>query len=148
MREKIPGITITTDIIVGFPGETEEDFEGTLNMLRRVKFDMIYSFIYSPRKGTPAAEMECQIPDSVKSERFNRLLAVQNEIAFELNQQEVGKTLRVLCDGISKNNEKVYSGRTEGNKIVFFDGDESDTGKYINVKIDRAEAFALYGQKV
>ena len=148
LREKIPGITITTDIIVGFPGETEEDFEGTLNMLRRVKFDMIYSFIYSPRKGTPAAEMECQIPDSVKSERFNRLLAVQNEIAFELNQQEVGKTLRVLCDGISKNNEKVYSGRTEGNKIVFFDGDESDTGKYINVKIDRAEAFALYGQKV
>ena len=92
--------------------------------------------------------MECQVPDSVKSERFNRLLAVQNEIAFELNQQEVGKTLRVLCDGISKNNEKVYSGRTEGNKIIFFDGDESDTGKYINVKIDRAEAFALYGEKV
>ena len=148
LREKIPGITITTDIIVGFPGETEEDFEGTLNMLRQVKFDMIYSFIYSPRKGTPAAEMECQIPDSVKSERFNRLLAVQNEIAFELNQQEVGKTLRVLCDGISKNNEKVYSGRSEGNKIVFFDGEEPDTGKYINIKIDRAEAFALYGEKV
>ncbi len=148
LREKIPGITITTDIIVGFPGETEEDFEGTLNMLRRVKFDMIYSFIYSPRKGTPAAEMECQVPDSVKSERFNRLLATQNEIAFELNQKEVGKTLRVLCDGISKNNEKVYSGRTEGNKIVFFDGDKSDTGKYINIKIDRAEAFALYGEKV
>ena len=148
LREKIPGITITTDIIVGFPGETEEDFEGTLNMLRRVKFDMIYSFIYSPRKGTPAAEMECQVPDEIKSERFNRLLAVQNEIALELNQKEVGKTLRVLCDGISKNNDKVYSGRTEGNKIVFFDGAPDDTGKYLDIKIDKAEAFALYGEKV
>ena len=147
LRETIPDITITTDIIVGFPGETEEDFEGTLNMLRRVKFDMIYSFIYSPRKGTPAAEMECQVPDSVKSERFNRLLAVQNEIALELNQKEVGKTLRVLCDGISKNNDKVYSGRTEGNKIVFFDGEPCDTGKYLDIKIERAEAFALYGEK-
>ena len=147
LRETIPNITITTDIIVGFPGETEEDFEGTLNMLRRVKFDMIYSFIYSPRKGTPAAEMECQVPDSVKSERFNRLLAVQNEIALELNQKEVGKTLRVLCDGISKNNDKVYSGRTEGNKIVFFDGEPCDTGKYLDIKIERAEAFALYGEK-
>ena len=147
LRETIPDITITTDIIVGFPGETEEDFEGTLNMLRRVKFDMIYSFIYSPRKGTPAAEMECQVPDSVKSERFNRLLAVQNEIALELNQKEVGKTLRVLCDGISKNNDKVYSGRTEGNKIVFFDGEPRDTGKYLDIKIERAEAFALYGEK-
>ena len=147
LRETIPGITITTDIIVGFPGETEEDFEGTLNMLRRVKFDMIYSFIYSPRKGTPAAEMECQVPDSIKSERFNRLLAVQNEIALELNQKEVGKTLRVLCDGISKNNDKVYSGRTEGNKIVFFDGEPCDTGKYLDIKIERAEAFALYGEK-
>ena len=147
LRETIPDITITTDIIVGFPGETEEDFEETLNMLGRVKFDMIYSFIYSPRKGTPAAEMECQVPDSVKSERFNRLLAVQNEIALELNQKEVGKTLRVLCDGISKNNDKVYSGRTEGNKIVFFDGEPCDTGKYLDIKIERAEAFALYGEK-
>ena len=147
LRETIPDITITTDIIVGFPGETEEDFEETLNMLRRVKFDMIYSFIYSPRKGTPAAEMECQVPDSVKSERFNRLLALQNEIALELNQKEVGKTLRVLCDGISKNNDKVYSGRTEGNKIVFFDGEPCDTGKYLDIKIERAEAFALYGEK-
>ncbi len=147
LREKMPDITLTTDIIVGFPGESEEDFEGTLEMLRCVRFDMIYSFIYSPRKGTPASEMECQIPSDVKSERFNRLLAVQNEIALEKNQREVGKTLRVLCDGISKNNDKVYSGRTEGNKIVFFDGKPSDTGKYLSVKIERAEAFALYGKK-
>ncbi len=148
LREKMPDITLTTDIIVGFPGETEEDFEGTLNMLRTVRFDMIYSFIYSPRKGTPAAEMECQVPNEIKSERFKRLLSVQNEIAFELNQREVGKTLRVLCDGISKNNEDVYSGRTEGNKIVFFDGEPNDTGKYLDIKIERAEAFALYGEKI
>ncbi len=147
MRQKMPDIAITSDIIVGFPGETEEDFEATLDMLRRVKFDMLYSFIYSPRKGTPAAEMEDQIPPKLQSERFERLLAVQNEIALEKNQPYVGKTVRILCDGVSKNNDKVYSGRTDSSKIVFFEGDEADTGKFINVKIDRAEAFALWGEK-
>jgi tRNA-2-methylthio-N6-dimethylallyladenosine synthase len=147
MREKMPNVTITSDIIVGFPGETEEDFEGTLAMLRRVKFDMLYSFIYSPRKGTPAAEMENQVPPAVKSARFERLLALQNEIATEKNQPLVGKTLRVLCDGVSKNNEALYSGRTEGNKITFFEGTPDDTGRYVTVQIDRADAFALYGKK-
>ena len=147
IREKMPDIALTTDIIVGFPGETEEDFEGTLEMLREVRYDMIFSFIYSPRKGTPAAEME-QIPESVKSERFSRLLKVQNEISLSKNLPLVGKTLRVLCDGVSKNNEELLSGRTEGNKIVFFHGESSDEGKYLNIKIDRAEAFALYGEKI
>ncbi len=147
MRQKMPDIAITSDIIVGFPGETEEDFEATLDMLRRVKFDMLYSFIYSSRKGTPAAEMEDQIPPKVQSERFERLLAVQNEIALEKNQPYVGKTVRILCDGVSKNNDKVYSGRTDSSKIVFFEGNEADSGKFINVKIDRAEAFALWGEK-
>lgn len=147
MREKMPDVTITSDIIVGFPGETEEDFEGTLAMLRRVKFDMLYSFIYSPRKGTPAAEMENQVLPAVKSARFERLLALQNEIATEKNQPLVGKTLRVLCDGVSKNNEALYSGRTEGNKITFFEGTPDDTGRYVTVQIDRADAFALYGKK-
>ena len=148
MREKMPNITLTTDIIVGFPGETEEDFEATLDILREVRYDMIFSFIYSPRKGTPAAEMACQVPDAVKSERFERLLKVQNEIALSKNEPLVGKTVRVLCDGISKNNSDAYSGRTEGNKIVFFDGADGDEGKYLNIKIDRAEAFALYGKKI
>ena len=116
-------------------------------MLRRVKFDMLYSFIYSPRKGTPAAEMENQVPPAVKSARFERLLALQNEIATEKNQPLVGKTLRVLCDGVSKNNEALYSGRTEGNKIAFFEGTPDDTGRYVTVQIDRADAFALYGKK-
>ena len=148
MREKMPHVAVTSDIIVGFPGETEEDFEATLQMLRRVKFDMLYSFIYSPRKGTPAAEMEDQIPAEVKSARFERLLAVQNEIALEKNLPFVGQTVRVLCDGISKTNDAVYSGRTDGSKIVFFDGCEEDTGRFVNVRITRAEAFALYGEKI
>ena len=148
LREKIPDITISSDIIVGFPGETEEDFEETLRMLRKVRFDMTYSFIYSPRKDTPAAAMDCQISDDVKGERMNRLLETQNEIALEKNKPIEGKILKVLCDGKSKNNENVYSGRTEGNKIVLFDGNESDVGKFIEMKITRAETFALYGEKI
>ena len=148
LRERVPDVTISSDIIVGFPGETDEDFEATLEMLRRVQFDMTYSFIYSPRKDTPAAAMDCQIPDGIKGERMNRLLEVQNEIALEKNKPLEGETLKVLCDGKSKNNDKVFSGRTEGNKIVLFDGDENDVGKFINIKITRAETFALYGDKI
>ncbi|MBQ9806340.1 MAG: tRNA (N6-isopentenyl adenosine(37)-C2)-methylthiotransferase MiaB [Clostridia bacterium] len=147
MRKKMPDVTITSDIIVGFPGETEEDFEATLAMLENVRFDMLYSFIYSPRKGTPAAKME-QVPDAVKSARFERLLAVQNRIATEKNQPLVGKTVRVLCDGVSKNNASLFAGRNEGNKIVFFEGVAEDTGKFVNIRIERADAFALYGHKI
>ena len=147
-RKKIPDVTISSDIIVGFPGETEEDFEATLYMLEKVRFDMTYSFIYSPRKDTPAAAMECQIPDDIKGERFNRLLALQNDIALEKNKPMEGEILRVLCDGPSKNNDNVYSGRTEGNKIVLFDGNESDIGSFVELKIVRAETFALYGEKI
>ena len=148
IREKMPEAVITSDIMVGFPGETEEDFEDTLKALRRAEFDMIFSFIYSPRKGTPAAESEDQIPDAVKSERFERLLACQNEISLKKNLPMVDKTVRVLCDGRSKNDEAVFSGRTEGNKIVFFDAEDSDTGKFLNIHIDRAETFALWGKIV
>ncbi len=148
LRKKVPDVTISSDIIVGFPGETEEDFCDTLKMLRRVRFDMTYSFIYSPRKDTPAATMECQIPDEVKGERFNRLLELQNEIALEKNKPMENKIVNVLCDGPSKNNDSVYSGRSEGNKIVLFDGNEDDIGKFVTLKITRAETFALYGEKV
>ena len=147
MREKMPDVTLTSDIIVGFPGETEQDFEDTLTMLRTVGFDMLYSFIYSPRKGTPAAAREDQIPPDVKSARFERLLAVQNEIAIAKNQPLIGKTIRVLCDGVSKNNSALYAGRTEGNKIAFFEGAPEDTGNYIDFVVERADAFALYGHK-
>ena len=147
MREKMPDVTITSDIIVGFPGETEEDFAGTLEMLSRVRFDMLYSFIYSPRKGTPAAEMEDQIPKTVQNERFSRLLKLQDQIGLEKNTAMVGRTVRVLCDGISKSNEALYSGRTEGNKIAFFEGDSADVGTFVDFVIDRADPYAFYGKK-
>ena len=148
MRERMPDITVTSDIIVGFPGESEEDFEGTLEMLRRVRFDMLYSFIYSPRKGTPAAEMEEQIPKAVQQARFDRLLALQKEIGQEKNEMLVGKPLRVLCDGVSKSNATLYSGRTEGNKIAFFEGAPEDAGRFVTFVAERADAFALYGKKI
>ena len=148
IREKMPTATVSSDIIVGFPGEREEDFDATLEALRRARFDMIYSFIYSPRKGTPAAESKEQIPDKVKSERFDRLLETQNEIALELNKKLEGQTLRVLCDGRSKNNNDTFTGRTDGNKIVFFDGEDSDEGKFLDILIERGETFALWGKKI
>ncbi len=146
IRKAMPDVVITSDIIVGFPGESEEDFEQTLDALKLARFDMIYSFIYSPRKGTPAAEMEEQIPADVKSERFDRLLAVQNQISLESNKPFEGKVVRVLCEGPSKNNENVYSGRTEGGKIVFFDASEDNIGQFLNIEIERGDTFALYGK--
>ncbi len=147
IREKMPNATITSDIIVGFPNETESDFADTLDILERVKFDMIFSFIYSPRKGTPAAEM-AQIPEEIKSERFERLLAKQNEISLMQNKKLEGKIVRVLCDGKSKNKAGSVNGRTDGTKIVFFDTPRDMTGEFVNIKIDRAETFALYGSIV
>ena len=147
IREKMPDAVLTSDIIVGFPGESEEDFEGTMEALRKARFDMIFSFIYSPRKGTPAAEMEDQIPKAVQNERFERLLALQQGISLASNQPLVGQTIHVLCDGVSKNDDQKYSGRTEGGKIVFFDG-PAMAGQFLQVKIDRAEPFALYGNLV
>ena len=147
IRREMPDCVITSDIMVGFPGESDADFEDTLRALDTVQFDMTYSFIYSPRKGTPAAEEE-QIPDGVKSERFNRLLEKQNAISREKNQPAVGRVLRVLCDGISKNDPAFYCGRTEGNKLVFFHGDTDDRGQFLDVRIDSAESFALYGEVI
>ncbi len=146
IREKMPTATLTSDIIVGFPGETEEDFQGTLEALKRARFDMIFSFIYSPRKGTPAAEMECQVPSEIQKERFDRLLKTQADIALASNKKYEGRVLRVLCDGPSKNNEEVFGGRTEGGKIVFFDASDSDTGSFLDIKIERGDTFALYGK--
>lgn len=145
LRERVPDAVLSSDIIVGFPGETEADFEMTLEMLSRVRFDMLFSFIYSPRKGTPAATWE-QVPEEVKSRRYQTLLELQNGIASAENQKLVGTRQRVLCDGVSKD-ARFFSGRNQGNKIVFFPGEEADTGRYVTVRIERAEAFALYGTK-
>jgi len=149
MREKMPDIAISSDIIVGFPGETDEEFEETLSLLRRVRFDMIYSFIYSPRELTPAAKMDCQIPAAVKSERMNRLLVLQNQISLEINERAVGSTQRVLLEGESKNDANMLSGRADSNKLVHIPRNEiteSKIGSFVRVKIVRAEPFALFGE--
>jgi tRNA-2-methylthio-N6-dimethylallyladenosine synthase len=146
LKEKNPDITLTTDIIVGFPGETEEDFKKTLDVVEKVRYDSIYTFIYSPRKGTPAAEMEDQIPEEIQKERFNRLVDLQNSISKDFNDAMVGKTVKVLVDGKSKNNEKVYMSRTENNRIVHFESEKDYTGQFINVHITRGDTFALYGE--
>jgi tRNA-2-methylthio-N6-dimethylallyladenosine synthase len=148
MREKMPDICISTDIIVGFPGETDADFEDTLSIVKEVGYDMMYSFIYSKRTGTPAAEMENQIPESITGERFARLIDTQNEISLTKNQPYTDKTVKVLVDGRSKNNPDKFSGRTEGNKIVLFDGDDSMTGHFVMVHITEAQTFALKGDVV
>ena len=148
MREKMPDIAVTSDIIVAFPGETEADFEETLSMLRRVRFDMIYSFIYSPRKGTPAAEMEDQIPKEVSAKRFERLLALQEEISKGSNDPLLHTEQRVLCDGPSKTDDGMLSGRNGQNKIVFWPDDGTPAGEWVTVKIDRVAPFALYGKKI
>ena len=145
MRERMPGISVTSDIIVGFPGESEREFEETLAILRRARFDMIYSFIYSPRKGTPAAAMEGQIPHAVSAGRMERLLALQGELAEEGSRRHLGETLRVLSEGVSKNDATVYTGRTEQNKIVFFKSPVPE-GEWVDIKIERTAAFALWGE--
>lgn len=148
MRERMPEITVSTDIIVGFPGETEEDFEDTLSILQEVKYDMVFSFIYSKRSGTPAAEMENQVPEEVKSRRMAKLLDVQNEISLSKNRPLVDRTLRVLVEGRSKTNPELFTGRTEGNKIVLFAGDETMTGSFADIRITRAAPFTLWGDVV
>ena len=146
LRERNPEITLTSDIIVGFPGETEEDFEKTLSILRDVRFDMVYSFIYSPRKGTPAAEYPDRVDPAVSRERMKRLLDLQCEISAERNKPLEGKTLTVLCDGPSPDGTPgVMSGRTDGGKLVHFGADSDLTGRFVRVKIERADAFALHG---
>ncbi len=148
MREKMPSIAVTSDIIVGFPGETDADFEDTLSMLERARFDMIYSFIFSPRKGTPAATMEAPVPRAVQNARFDRLLALQEGISQASNDPLVGRCVRVLCDGASKTDAAMLSGRTSENKIVFFPDDGTRQGEFVNIEIDRAAPFALYGKHI
>jgi tRNA-2-methylthio-N6-dimethylallyladenosine synthase len=146
LRAAMPDITLTSDIIVGFPGESEEDFAATLDMLRRVRFDMVYSFLYSPRSGTPAAEREADcVPDAVKSERFSRLLALQDEIALASNRRYEGRVERVLTDSISRGDQTMYSGRTAAGKLVHYPATDEVLGQFVYVKIERADPYALHG---
>lgn len=145
LKNKIPDISLTSDIIVGFPGETEEDFLDTLDILEKIKFDSVYSFIYSKRKGTPAADMKNQVPDETKKERFSRLMQTQNKISYENNQKYINKIIEVTVDEISKTNGEKLTGRDDKGKVVHFSGNGEIIGKRLNILINRAEAYALYG---
>lgn len=148
LRASCPDIAISTDIIVGFPGETEEDFEGTLDLVRRVRYDSAFTFIYSIRKGTPAEKMEDQVPEDVKHERFNRLVDTIHEIQEEKSKQYQDKVLKVLVEGPSKTNKDVLTGRTESNMTVDFVGPENLIGTIADIKIIKAQTFSLYGELV
>lgn len=147
-QDKIPYVSLTTDIIVGFPGETEEDFNDTLSALDEVKFDSVFSFIYSPRKGTRAAEMINQIDETVKKDRMNRLLDFQQKISAEKNKKLVGQTLRVILEGESKTDKNVWSGRTDQGKIIHFPKTEDNfvLGQHLFVEVERAESYTIYGK--
>lgn len=146
MREARPDLAITTDIIVGFPTETEEDFEATVDCVQRLEFDNSFIFRYSKRKNTPAAEMEGQLPERVKEERNQILLKIQSEIAMRKNAALIGTRQSVLCEGPSKTNKARLSGRTSQNKIVIFDGDPARlTGQLMEVEIEDSTGFTLYG---
>lgn len=148
LKDAIPQIAITTDIIVGFPGETEEDFQNTLDIVDQVKFDSAFTFLYSVRQGTPAAKMENQIPDEIKHERFNRLLELQHSISGKENALLKGEIVEVLVDGISKNDEEKASGRTRTNKLVNFIGDKEAIGKVVQVKITAPHTWSLNGVQI
>ncbi len=148
VRKKVPDITLTTDIIVGFPTETNEDFQKTLDLLREVRFDSIYSFIYSKRSGTPAAKLDMALDDEQIHKNFDELLSVQNEISKEINDSYIGKVVEVLIEGKSKTDDNVVSGRTEGGKIVHIEGGEELVAKIVKVKITSAKTWFLRGEIV
>ena len=148
IKEAIPGVALTTDIIIGFPGETEEDFMETLRLVEEVKYDSAYTFIYSRRKYTPADRMKEQVPEDVKHERFNRLVEAVNKNSIEINKSYQDQVVEILVEGKSKNNDEYLQGRTRTGKTVNFPGDEVLVGKLVQVKITKARSFSLMGELV
>ena len=148
IKEKIPDCTVTTDIIVGFPNETEEQFQDTLSLYNYCKYDLAYTFIYSPREGTPAAKMEDNVPLSDKEQRLYRLNELVNKYANEANQKYLGQVVKVLVEGPSKKNPDVLSGYTEHNKLINFKGDASMVGQIVDVRVTEAKTWALTGEQL
>ena len=145
LRRVQPGMGVTTDIIVGFPGETEADFEETLSLARAVEFDQAFIFKYSPRRDTPAASMPDQLPEAVIEERHARLLNLINELALAKYHALIGETVEILVEGPSRRNPARYEGRTRSNKLVVFDGGERHRGQLMDLRIERVGSFTLYG---
>jgi tRNA-2-methylthio-N6-dimethylallyladenosine synthase len=145
LRTRHPDMAVTTDIIVGFPGETEDDFEQTVSLCREAAFDQAYVFKYSQRRDTPAASMPDQLSEAVIEERHARLLAQVNEIASRKYADRVGRTVEILVEGPSRRNPARFEGRTRDNRIVIFEGDARHRGQLLRVQVETASAFTLYG---
>ncbi|MCD7981483.1 MAG: tRNA (N6-isopentenyl adenosine(37)-C2)-methylthiotransferase MiaB [Clostridiales bacterium] len=148
IRAAVPDIAITTDIIVGFPGETEADFEETMDVIRRVRFDSAFTFIYSKRTGTPAAAMEDQVPEDVVKRRFDRLLREVQAIAAEKAEALTGKTMDVLVESVNHQDASLVTGRLSNNSVVHLPGDKSLIGRIIEVRLDTCKGFYYYGSAV
>jgi tRNA-2-methylthio-N6-dimethylallyladenosine synthase len=148
LRRNIPEIAISTDLIVGFPGESDEDFQETLDLVRQAEFDSAFMFIYSPRYGTPATRLKDQIPEIQKHQRIDRLIQLQNQCSLKKNLYWVGHQVEVLVEGESKKNPQVLSGRTSQNKVVVFTGPKDLAGSIVKVKITEAQTWNLIGELV
>ena len=148
IRAALPHVSLTTDLIVGFPGETEEDFDEMLGFLRDIRYDSAYTFIYSKRSGTPAAVMDHQVEEAVKKDRLNRLMVVQNEISLEINQSLQDQIMEVMVEGPSKQDETVWTGRTRTNKIVLFPHAEEQPGDFISIQITHPQTWVLKGRQI
>ena len=145
IQKEVPEAAVSTDFIVGFPGESEEDFKQTIELVKELKFDMAYTFIYSPRSGTPAARREDQIKEDIKKKRLNRLMELQNQISYDQNQKLIGSIQEILVTGPSSKDPEVFEGRTSTNKICFIDKREDLVGELVNVKINSAKSWTLEG---
>lgn len=148
IRAALPTVSLTTDLIVGFPGETEEDFSELLAFLREIRYDSAYTFLYSKRSGTPAATMDGQVPEKVKHERLERLMAVQDAISREKNEALLGTEAEVLVEGPSKHDVAVWNGRTRTNKLVLFPHGEEQPGDLVRVKITQPQTWVLKGERL
>lgn len=145
IRKKLPGAAVTTDIMVGFPGETEEDFEDTLDLVERVRFDSSFTFVYNTRPGTPAAKIEGQVPEETKKRRIQNLIALQNKITWEKNREEIGNLHEVLVEGVNENKPGTVGGRSRTNKFIVFKGNQDVIGRTAVVEITDAHLAYLEG---
>lgn len=148
IKAAMPNVAISTDIIVGFPNETDEQFADTIDIVNHCKFDSAFTFIYSRREGTPAAKMDDNVSEEIKKERLRVLNTYINKYALENSEKQIGKTVKVLVDGPSKKNEQILSGYSEYNKIVLFEGSEDLIGKIVKVEITKANTWSLYGSRI
>lgn len=147
-RERVPGLGLTTDLIVGFPGESEGDFEDSLNALREIKFDLVHSAAYSEREGTPAAVMDGALPVELRLERLTKLNELQDSITLAINEKLTGEIFEILVDGLAPKGENLLQGRTPSDKVVIFEGSQKLLGEFVKVKITQAEAWCLHGELV